>query len=81
MKKVESNATGAEENGAKSIEESFELLEGILSKLEDEETGLEESFALYEQGIRLVRGAEKSIEKIEKKIKIIEAEEAGEEEA
>ena len=40
---------------AKSLEDSFEELEVIIRKLEDEEVSLEESFKLYQDGMKLVK--------------------------
>lgn len=57
-----------------TIEESFEKLEEILAKMEDEETGLEESFRLYEEGLKLVKNAADSIDKVEKQIMILSEE-------
>ena len=45
-----------------TIEESFSKLEEILGKMEDDETGLEESFKLYEEGIGLVKKVSESID-------------------
>lgn len=58
-----------------SIEESLEQIENILEKMEADNTGLEETFKLYEQGIRLIKGAEAGIDKVEKQIKILSEEE------
>lgn len=58
-----------------TIEESFSKLEEILGKMEDDETGLEESFKLYEEGIGLVKKVSESIDKVEKRIKILSEEE------
>jgi len=58
-----------------TIEESFSKLEEILDKMEDDETGLEESFKLYEEGIGLVKKVSESIDKVEKRIKILSEEE------
>ena len=57
-----------------SIEESFERLEEILSRMEAEDTGLEQSFQLYEQGLKLIRQTEAGIGQVEKKIKILKDE-------
>ena len=44
------NKTEADEKTEKlTIEESFEKLDEILAKMELDETGLEESFRLYEE--------------------------------
>ena len=56
-----------------SIEESFEKLEELLDKTESEDTGLEESFKLYEEGLKILKNAEAGIDKVEKKINIVES--------
>ncbi|MBQ9420398.1 MAG: exodeoxyribonuclease VII small subunit [Lachnospiraceae bacterium] len=58
-----------------TIEESFARLDAILEQMEDEETGLEDSFKLYEEGLKLIRHAESGIDKVEKKIRILNEEE------
>lgn len=58
-----------------SIEESLERIDNILEKMESEDTGLEETFKLYEQGLKLIKDAESNIDKVEKQIKILDEEE------
>jgi len=53
------------------IEESFSKLDEILEKMENEDTGLEEAFKLYEEGLKLVKTTESSIDKVEKQIQIL----------
>lgn len=55
----------------KTLESSFEDLDTILSKLEDNTTNLDDSFRLYQQGIKLLKTCNDSIDKIEKKIVIL----------
>lgn len=55
----------------KTLENSFEELEEIISKLEDNETNLDDSFRLYQQGIKLLKTCNDSIDKVEKKIIIL----------
>ena len=55
-----------------SIEEMFDRLDGIMRTLEDSRSTLEESFASYEAGMRLVRACSKKIDKVEKQIVIID---------
>ena len=62
------------ENSGLSIEESLERIEQLLEKMESDETGLEETFKLYEQGLKLIRDTESSIDKVEKQIKILSGE-------
>ncbi len=59
-----------------TIEESFGRLDEILEKMEDEETGLEDSFRFYEEGLKLIRHAEAGIDRVEKKIRILNEEES-----
>jgi exodeoxyribonuclease VII small subunit len=55
-----------------SVEESLEKLEELLKKLEDEDTPLEESFRLYEQGMKLVKDINLKIDAVEKKMIVLE---------
>ncbi len=54
-----------------TIEESFRELEGILEKLEDEESSLEESFRWFEKGMKLVSSCAKQIDQVEKKMIVL----------
>lgn len=62
-----------------SIERTFAQLDELLEKLESPDTTLEESFACYEAGIRLVRACNDKIDKVEKQMIILQggAEEDG----
>ena len=57
-----------------TIEESFDELDAIVARLEDEKCPLEESFALYEKGMKLVKQLNESIDKVENRLKIITGE-------
>ena len=59
-----------------SIEESFQTLEELLAKLESEDVGLNESFALYEQGMRLHAQLEALLAQQKKRIEQIDPETA-----
>lgn len=56
---------------SKSLEESFESLEEILGKLEDEEISLEESFRLYQEGMKLLKKCNTAIDKVEKELVVL----------
>ena len=62
----------AENKEELSIEEMFDRLDGIMRTLEDSRSTLEESFASYEAGMRLVRACSEKIDKVEKQIVIID---------
>ena len=56
----------------KTIEKSFEELTEIIRKMDDDNLPLEESFKLYEKGIKIVKQCNDKIDKVEKKLMIIE---------
>lgn len=60
------------------FEASFRKLETIVEKLEQEELSLDESLALFEEGVKLSRLCHDRLDKIEKKIETILADAKGE---
>ena len=59
------------ENKTNTIEESFQALENIISKLESPDITLDESFALYKAGIEELQGANAKIEQTKKAVMAI----------
>ena len=57
-----------------TVEEAFAELERLISTMETEGITLEESFACYERGIRLVRYCNERIDRVEKKVRILRGE-------
>ena len=55
-----------------AIEETFASLEEIIAILENKETTLEDAFAQYEKGIKLVKDANKALDAVEKKILVLQ---------
>lgn len=55
-----------------AIEETFASLEEIIAILENKETTLEDAFAQYEKGIKLVKDANKALDDVEKKILVLQ---------
>ena len=49
----------------KSLEASFQEINEIISKLEQEDITLEDSFSLYQEGIKLLKYCNDSIDKVE----------------
>lgn len=62
----------AKEQNEMTMDEAFAALQKVLDKLEAENTGLEESFKLYEEGLGLVRLCTSKLDEIEKKMIILE---------
>ena len=51
----------------------MERLETILDTLEGDDISLEESFALYQKGMKLVQSCKEKIDTVEKKMQILNA--------
>ena len=66
------NAKKAEKK--KDLSEIFTDLDGLLQKMEGEES-LEKSFAIYEKAVALLKEANSSIDRIEKQVRILDGEE------
>ena len=64
----------SERSKKRSIEESFSYLDEVLEKMEDPDIPLEESFTLYEKGMKVLKEATGSIDDVEKRVKLIDDE-------
>lgn len=56
------------------LEEAFETIEGLLEKLGSREVSLEESFALYQKGMKLLKQCNEKIDRVEKQMLQIDEE-------
>lgn len=54
-----------------SLEETFQEIEAIIEKMQNREVTLEDSFALYEQGIRKLKLCNEKIDNVEKKMLLL----------
>lgn len=68
------NEIKADSLQASGIEEAFEKLREILGKMDEEGVSLEESFRCYEQGMKLIRYCNETIDTVEKKVRVLSAE-------
>lgn len=57
-----------------TLEEAFARLEQVTKELEDENISLEESFAVYQKGMQLLKYCNESIDKVEKKVLVLNGE-------
>lgn len=55
-----------------TLEQSFENLDNIIGQLQGGELTLEESFKMYEEGMKLVKNCNDALDKVEKKLITIE---------
>lgn len=58
-----------------TLEESFDQLDIIISEMQNGELTLEESFKKYQEGMKLIKNCNDSIDKVEKKLIVISQEE------
>lgn len=56
------------------LEEAFGKIEALLSKLTDRNVSLEESFALYQEGVKLLKRCNEQIDHVEKQMLLIDEE-------
>lgn len=63
-----------------SIEESFDYLDEVIEKMEDPDISLEDSFTLYEKGMKVLKEVSKAVDEVEKKVRLID-DDGNEEEA
>ena len=53
------------------LEEAFEKLNLVMEELEKPDVGLEDSFALYQEGMKLLKLCSDSIDKVEKQLVVL----------
>lgn len=56
-----------------TIEEGLTRLDEILEKMEEKDTDLSESFTLYEEGMKLLKGVNEEIDAVEKKVMMLKS--------
>lgn len=57
-----------------SVEDAFAQLQEILDRMDAEGVSLEESFRCYERGMKLIRYCNDTIDRVEKKVRVLSAE-------
>ena len=62
---------GKSEQKESSLEETFQEIEEIIEQMQSREVTLEDSFALYEQGIRKLKLCNEKIDSVEKKMLLL----------
>ncbi len=60
------------ENTELTIEQAFSRIDEITKALEDPNTSLEESFALYQEGSKLLKAANEKIDMVQKQVQILQ---------
>lgn len=62
----------------RTFEEAMARLEAIVAELEGEDRGLEQQFALFQEGMELARFCDHKLGEVEKSVEIVLKEAAGE---
>lgn len=65
---------------AQTLEQSFEKLEQIIGNLENGDVSLDDSFKLYNEGMKLIQNCNQQLDKVEKKIVVLNQKEGDEDE-
>ncbi len=68
MTDTEKNCKEEKMEDQKTIEEVFAQLDVLADRLEDRETSLEDSFALYKKGMELLKYCSEKLDTVEKKM-------------
>ena len=55
-----------------NLEEMFDRLDQVIGTLEGEDVSQEEAFGLYDQGMKLIRRCNQTINEVEKKILVLD---------
>ena len=58
----------------KTLEGAFEELENIIEKMNDREVSLDDSFALYTEGTKLLKYCNEQLDMVEKKMLVLSEE-------
>lgn len=69
-----SKELAGEISGDLSIEDAFDQLRQILERMDAEDVSLEESFQCYERGMKLIRHCNNTIDRVEKKVRVLREE-------
>ena len=60
------------EKKSATIEENFKEMEELIHVMDEEEISLEESFSLYEKGMKLLKDTKEKIDTVEKKVLMLQ---------
>ena len=55
-----------------NLEEMYDRVDQVIGTLEGEDVSLEEAFGLYDQGMKLIRRCNQTINEVEKKILVLD---------
>ena len=74
MSKESKKSGSQDEIKIETVEEGFDILDETVKKLSDEDISLEESFAVFEKGMKVLKAVNDKIDRVEKQVRIINGE-------
>lgn len=66
-------STKTKEKAPKTLEEAFARLEKVTADLEKPDLPLEDSFTLYQEGMKLLKDVNSRIDRVEKEVQVMQA--------
>ena len=54
-----------------NLEENLQKLDDLLEKMDGDDLSLEDSFAVYEEGMKILKEANEQLEVVEKKVQVL----------
>lgn len=61
-------------NETPSLEETFKQIEEIINQMEGQDVSLDESFQLYQQGVEKLKSCSDQLDRVEKKLMVLNSE-------
>ena len=55
-----------------TLEKDLDKLDELVKKMDAKDISLDESFAVYEEGMKILKGANEKLDEVEKKVKVLQ---------
>lgn len=55
-----------------TLEQDLEKLDELVKKMDSKDISLEDSFSVYEEGMKILKGANEKLDVVEKKVKVLQ---------
>ena len=55
-----------------TLEEDLTKLDELVKKMDNKDVSLEDSFSFYEEGMKILKGANEKLDEVEKKVKVLQ---------
>ena len=55
-----------------TLEQDLEKLDELVKKMDSKDISLEDSFSVYEEGMKMLKGANEKLDVVEKKVKVLQ---------